>query len=194
MNVDKKGWNLIRSSEEWEDYCRNYELAKNWPPGCVNWQSKPASYPCLVGTHSPHLYKVINAYVYVSQATHLLAAAGMNVSRNPAFTNDKDRRDHAGDTGAMSETGVIIGGEAKPNPRPVRSQANFNRYVQANMLALWRSLSELTGEAFTAERAHDAVIGALSDVDRWAKADADQRVKMDGNQLLEQLDTGESPV
>jgi hypothetical protein len=202
MNDAGQGWTLIRSHDEWQEYCRDYELAKSWEAGHVSWPSVPASYPCMVTTYSPHLYRVVSAFLYITQATQLLAAAGMNVGRNPAFGSDQERRDHTGDIGVMAESANVVGsGPVPPQQRAgTRSQANFNRYVQANLLAMWRSLTPREGcivpvPGVTAEQAQDLVIEALSDVDQWSRADLAQRTKMASNSILARINPpGEPPA
>jgi len=154
------GWTIIPSEQAWESYCRQYEEERGWQQ--IEWKSKPAEYPCMISSYSPHLYSVVNAFVYVSQAQQLLNVAGHTKNQ--------------------------------PSAGPGRSQVNFNRYVRANLLAIWRSLrpdSQGYAAGQSAEQAQDAVIEALSDCDRWDAAAIKERANMNGNDVLSQLETNE---
>lgn len=140
-------WTLIKSNEEYQDYCGKIAASYGYDPD-HSWAVVPKELPCLADIVRLH-GTIKFAYVYLSDAKELLVAAGFK------FLSDE----------AASE----------PAASAAPTQGDFNNHVAAQLVTLLNIMIEK--DLVTEEAYERKLTANLAMVERYAVSDRAKIIK-----------------
>lgn len=153
----RKGWNLIRTSDEWDVYRRDFEESQGWQGKQVVWGSGPLKYPVMVASYTPTMFKVVSAFFYADEAVELLLSANYVLDhelrrvkapagQSPATPSSAKIEQVMGVLGSADSSDGVLDDPGPPGepgvpgiPGPTdmwRMQTEFNRNMTANLLTI----------------------------------------------------------
>jgi hypothetical protein len=195
------GWHVLANEADWIEFKANSLRCR------FRDEERPGSFPCLVAVRNAMTVATADGkteiaitplFVYMPQVVHLykvnhVMGLGALVDLERARQTAQANQLRAGTIGNAANINEIVRELCPLAPEPIKytteknetpRMKNHQRYVRANFLAIWRALRP----TISAEQAHDLVLQALSDVDRWDRDPAQAACGADDREILEQLD------